>query len=66
VALDFEPPVSAVEALRDGWRRLRGPTVAFHLDRPCFGPGAVGLASASAARWRAASARIIAPVIRPP
>jgi hypothetical protein len=43
VAFDFEPTVSAVEALRDGRRRLRWPAIALHLDPPC-GLGAVGIA----------------------
>jgi hypothetical protein len=38
VAFDLEPAVSAVKALRDGRRRLRGA----NLDRPRFGLGAVG------------------------
>jgi hypothetical protein len=41
VAFNFEPAVSAVEALRDGRGGLCGPAIAFHL--PCFGLGAVGL-----------------------
>jgi hypothetical protein len=44
VAFDLKPAISAVEALRDGRRGLRGPAIALHLDRPCFGLGAVGLA----------------------
>ena len=43
VAFNFEPAVSAVEALRDCRGGLCGPAIAFHLDRPCFGLGAVGL-----------------------
>jgi hypothetical protein len=41
--LTCKPAVSAVEALRDGRRRLRRPTEGFHLNRPCFRVGAVGL-----------------------
>lgn len=34
LALHFEPAVSPVDALSDGWRRLRWPAIAFHLLRP--------------------------------
>ena len=29
MAFNFKPAVSAIETLRDGWRRLRWPTIAF-------------------------------------
>jgi len=34
MAFDLWPPIAAVEALRDRWRRLRRPAIGFHLDRP--------------------------------
>jgi hypothetical protein len=36
MAFNFKPAASAIETLPDGRRRLPGPTLAFHLDRPCF------------------------------
>src|ERR1700682_6539342 len=44
MSFDFEPTVAAIETLPDRRRRLRWPTIAFHLDRPCFRFGAVGSA----------------------
>jgi hypothetical protein len=40
----------AVEALRDGRRRLCGPAVAFHLNRPRVSLGAISSRAASLAR----------------
>jgi hypothetical protein len=44
MAFDLKPTIAAIEALPDGRRRLRRAAIALHLDRPCFGLGAVGLA----------------------
>jgi hypothetical protein len=41
IAFDLDPAQAAVEALPDGRRRLRGSAVAFHLDRPRVGFGAI-------------------------
>jgi hypothetical protein len=43
IAFDFEPAVSAVKALRDGRRRLRGAAITLHMDRSGFGLGTIGL-----------------------
>jgi hypothetical protein len=45
MAFDLEPTESAIEALPDRRRRLRGSTIALHADRSCFGLGAVRLAN---------------------
>jgi hypothetical protein len=60
MAFDLEPAISAVEALRDGRRGLGGPAIGFHLDRPRFGLGPVGLTDGLLCGF------ILAPVIRPP
>jgi hypothetical protein len=60
MANDLKPTVSAIEALRDVRRPLRWSAIGFHLDRPCFCVGAVGLA------YGVGSALIFAPMIRPP
>ena len=60
VALDLEPSKSAVEALGDRRRRLRGAAIAFQGDRP---RGKPRRRRASVARWRGASALIFAPRI---
>jgi hypothetical protein len=65
-AFDLKPTIPAIEALPDSRRRLCRAAVALHLDRPCLGFGAVGLTYGLAARFRAPSARIFAPMIRPP
>ena len=65
VALDLKPSEPAIEALRNGRRRLRWAAIGFHPDRPQFGLCAVGIAL-SLANSRACSARIFAPMILPP
>ena len=45
IAFDLQPTQPAVEALPDRRRRLRWPAVAFHLDGPGCGLGAIGLAN---------------------
>lgn len=53
-AFDLQPTVTTVQALADGWARLRWPAIAFHADRPCFDlrsiSGASGFPSLLASR----------------
>src|SRR6478672_4681640 len=42
IAFDFQPAEPAVETLPDRRRRLGGPAITFHADRPGLGFRAVG------------------------
>jgi len=57
------PPLRHCAMVGEG---LSGPTVAFHLDRPCFGLRAVGLTYGLLCGFTGASARILAPMMLPP
>ncbi|MET0409442.1 MAG: DUF417 family protein [Hyphomicrobium sp.] len=48
-------------APRDRWRRLRGPDIAFHADRPCFSLGAVRFLDGFLRRLAAAFGAMSAP-----
>jgi hypothetical protein len=66
-AFDLQPAVTAVQALADRWRRLRWASIALHADGPLPSASARSAARAAfLASWRAVSARIFAPMTRPP
>nr|WP_249130379.1 PepSY domain-containing protein [Bradyrhizobium sp. AUGA SZCCT0283] len=62
----LQPAQASIEKLTYGRRRLRGPAVTFHADRPSLRFRAGGFPNASLATLRAISARIFAPMIVPP
>lgn len=66
ITLDLEPAQPAIKTLSDRRSRLRGPSVAFHSDRPRFSLGTVRFSEALFAFSRAALAWMAAPIMRPP
>ncbi len=66
IALDLQPAQSAVNALPDRRRRLRGLAVAFHADRPCLRLRAVGRAGGFPGGFAGSLGAHLRAMIRPP